>query len=170
MWISIQAGLFIFALRILDISLYTLRLLMVTRGRKWLAATFAFFQSILFVTAIRAVLNNLDDPYIVLGYAAGFATGLVVGMSLEARLAIGYTHLRIISSRRGAQISESLRQAGYGVTEIAARGMDGMVTILNCNVHRRETNDVTRLVESIDPKSFITAEAVRTVRRGFWHT
>ncbi|MGW8251731.1 MAG: DUF5698 domain-containing protein, partial [Anaerolineales bacterium] len=63
MWISIQAGLFIFGLRIIDISLYTMRLLMVTRGRKGLAALFAFFQSILFVTAIRAVLTNLDNPY-----------------------------------------------------------------------------------------------------------
>jgi uncharacterized protein YebE (UPF0316 family) len=160
MWISIQAGLFIFGLRIIDISLYTMRLLMVTRGRKGLAACFAFFQSILFVTAIRAVLTNLDNPYIILGYAAGFATGLVVGMSLESRLAIGYTHIRIVSTGRGAQITEGLRQAGYGVTEIPARGKDGMVTMLNC----------TQLVDSIDPNSFISAEEVRTVRRGFWHS
>lgn len=170
MWVSIQAGLFIFGLRIADISLYTLRLLMVTRGRKGLAGLFAFFQSILFVTAIRAVLTNLDNLYIILGYAAGFATGLVVGMTIESRLAIGYTHLRIVSSGRGTQITESLREAGYGVTEIPARGKDGMVTLLNCTVLRRNTDEVTRLVDRIDPNSFISAEEVRSARRGFWHS
>lgn len=169
MWPSIQAGIFLFGLRIIDISLYTLRLMMVTRGRKGLAAVFAFFQSFVFVVAILAVIDNLDEPFVVFGYAAGFATGLVVGMTLESRLAIGYTHLRIISAGRGAEISEHLRQAGFAVTEVAARGRDGVVTLLNCNVLRRDTDEVTNLVSKIDPDSYISAESVRSVRRGFWH-
>lgn len=169
MWLSIQAGAFIFGLRIVDITLYTLRLMMVSRSRKGLAAIFAFCQSIIFVIAIRAVLTNLDDPYIIFGYIAGFATGLVVGMSLESRLAIGYTHLRIYSAGRGSQICERLRTEGYGVTEIAGRGKDGMVTLLNCDVLRRDTDKVAGLVENIDPHSFISSEAVRTTTKGFWH-
>ncbi len=168
MWLSIQAGVFIFGLRILDITMYTLRLQMVTRGRKGLAAIFAFCQSLIFVTAIRAVLTNLDDLYITIGYVAGFATGLVVGMTLESRLAIGYTHLRIYSTSRGSQIAEQLRAEGYGITEVAGRGKDGMVTLLNCAVFRRDAEKVTGLVESIDPHSFISAEAVRTTTKGFW--
>jgi len=169
MWPSILAGLFIFGLRIVDISLYTLRILMVSRGVKLLATVFAFFQSIVFVLAIRIVLTNLDQPFIVLGYAAGFATGLVVGMLLESRLAIGYTLLRIISQRRGAEICEHLRESGYAVTEVAGRGKDGTVTLLYCDVRRRDTGQVTQIVASLDPESFITAEALRSVRRGFWH-
>ncbi len=112
---------------------------MVSRGVKPLATVFAFFQSIVFVLVIRTVLTNLDQPFIVMGYAAGFATGLVVGMLLESRLAIGYTHLRIISKSRGAEICEHLRESGYAVTEVAGRGKDGTVTMLYCNVLRRHT-------------------------------
>lgn len=170
MWSSsILAGLFIFGLRIVDISFYTLRLMMVARGRKAPAAVFAFFQSFVFVVAIRAVLTNLDQPFIILGYAAGFATGLVVGMSIESRLAIGYTHLRIITTGRGAEISERLRSEGFAVTEVAARGKNGSVTLLNCDVRRRDTDQVTDIVDHIDSHSFITAEDVRSVRHGFWH-
>lgn len=169
MWLSIQAGAFLFALRIIDITLYTMRLLMVSRGRKGPAALFAFCQAIIFVTTIRAVLTNLDDPYIIFGYVAGFATGLVVGMSLESRLAIGYTHIRIYSQGRGSQICEKLRGEGFGVTEVAGRGKDGMVTLLNCNVLRRDAGKVAGLVEHIDPHSFIVIESVRTTRKGFWH-
>ena len=169
MWPSILAGLFIFGMRIVDISLYTLRILMVSRGVKLLATVFAFFQSIVFVLAIRTVLTNLDQPFIVMGYAAGFATGLVVGMLLESRLAIGYTLLRIISKSRGAEICEHLRESGYAVTEVAGRGKDGTVMLLYCDVRRRDSGQVTQIAESLDPESFITAEPLRSVRRGFWH-
>lgn len=169
MWPSILAGIFIFGLRIVDISLYTLRIMMVSRGVKSLAAIFAFFQSIVFVVAIRAVLTNLNQPFIVMGYAAGFATGLVVGMMIESRLAIGYTQLRIISKRRGAEICEHLRESGFAVTEVAGRGKDGTVTVLVCDVLRRQAGEVTQIAESVDSESFITGEALRSVRRGFWH-
>lgn len=159
----------IFGLRIVDISLYTLRIIMIARARKALAFTFAFFQSMVFVTAIRAVLANLDRPLMVLGYSAGFATGLVVGMWLESRLAIGYTHLRIISTSRGQEISERLRDEGFAVTEVACRGRDGTVTLLNCSVLRKDTQQVANLVAKIDANSFITAENVVSVQHGFWH-
>jgi uncharacterized protein YebE (UPF0316 family) len=169
MWSGIQLGILIFSLRIVDISLYTLRLLTIRRGRKALAFTFAFFQSVFFVTAIRAILANLDKPIVVLGYAAGFATGLVVGMLLEARLAIGYTHLRIISTGRGLEITERLRGDGFAVTEVACRGRDGNATLLNCHILRKDTGLVVKLVGSIDEDAFITAENVVSVRHGFWH-
>lgn len=168
MLLSLASGLLIFGLRIVDISFYTLRIIMIARGRKALAFTFALFQSMIFITAIRAVLSNLDKPLMVLGYSAGFATGLVVGMWLETRLAIGYTHLRIISCGRGQEITERLRREGYAVTEVACRGRDGMVDLLNCNVLRKDTAQVTSLVANIDESCFITAENVVSVRRGFW--
>jgi uncharacterized protein YebE (UPF0316 family) len=167
--VAAQAGIFLFFLRIVDISLYTLRIMMVARGLKAQAAFFAFCQSLAFVTAIRAVLTNLDQPFIIAGYAAGFATGLVVGMTLESRLAIGYTHLRIVSSGRGAEICERLRGDGYAVTEVPARGRDGTVTLLICDVLRRDAPRVAQLVDNLDPAAFITAESVRSVSHGFWH-
>lgn len=162
------SALTLFALRLVDVSLYTLRIMMVVRGRKRMAWGFAFLQSIVFVVAIRAVLSDLGNWGKIIGYAAGFATGIVVGMWLEGRLAIGYTHLEIISPRRGAELAETLRQAGYGVTEVSGQGKDGMVAVLNCSVLRRNTRKVEEIVIQIDPEAFVTAESVRAVRRGFW--
>jgi len=162
------SALTLFLLRLVDISLYTLRIMMVVRGRKRMAWVFGFFQSIVFITALRAVLSDLGNWGKILGYAAGFATGVVLGMWIEGRLAIGYTHLRVISPRRGAELAEQLRQAGYAVTEVSGQGKDGMVSLLNCSVLRRKAPGAINLVEQIDPEAFVTAEAVRAVRRGFW--
>jgi uncharacterized protein YebE (UPF0316 family) len=158
----------IFGLRVLDMTLDTLRVLFVMRGRKKIAWVLGFFQSAIFVTAISTVLSNLDNPLNIIGYAAGFATGNVLGMEIEERLAIGHTSVNIISSRLGSAIAEHLRKNGYAVTEIPARGKDGMVTMLNVLVLRKHVDKARQLVNEIDAEAFITSEDVRPVRRGFW--
>lgn len=164
-WLA--AGL-IFLLRVSDMTLDTLRVLVVMRGRKAMAWVLGFFQAAIFVLAISSVLNDLDNPLNLIGYAAGFATGNVVGMLIEERLAIGHTQVSIVSSRLGKAIADYLREQGYAVTEIPARGRDGMVSLLNVSVLRKNVERVRGLANEIDPQAFITAEDVRPVRRGFW--
>lgn len=165
---SLGEALIIFALRVSDMSLDTLRMFFVMRGRKSLAWVVGFFQALVFVIAITRVLGNLDNPLTIVSYAAGFATGNVVGMLLEERLAIGHIHLRIISPRRGSAIASRLREEGYAVTEIPARGKDGMVTLLNCSVFRRNVIRVDRIIQEVDEEAFVTAEEIHPVWRGFW--
>jgi uncharacterized protein YebE (UPF0316 family) len=163
-WLA--AGL-IFFLRVCDMTLDTLRVLFVMRGRKKTAWILGFFQSILYVAAIGSVLQNLD-PLSLVGYASGFATGNVLGMIIEERIAIGHTLLTIISSRRGPAIASRLRNEGFAVTEISGRGKDGMVTYLNCNVLRKEVEEVRETINTVDQEAFITAESIHPVRRGFF--
>jgi uncharacterized protein YebE (UPF0316 family) len=161
-------ALTIFLLRVSDMTLDTLRVLVVMRGRKAIAWVLGFFQASIFILAISSVLSNVNNILNVIGYAAGFATGNVVGMLIEERLAIGHTHLSIISSRRGAAIADRLREDGYAVTELAGRGKDGTVTLLNCSVLRKNVDQVRKIINEVDDEAFITAEDVRPVRRGFW--
>jgi uncharacterized protein YebE (UPF0316 family) len=164
-WLS--AGV-IFLLRVSDMTMDTLRVLVVMRGKKGIAWVLGFFQALIFVLAIGSVLSNLDNPLNILGYAAGFATGNVVGMLIEERLAIGHVQLSIVSSRRGSAIADKMRVEGYAITEIPARGKDGVVSLLNCSVLRKNIDRVQRIVNKVDESAFITVEDVRPVRRGFW--
>jgi uncharacterized protein YebE (UPF0316 family) len=164
-WLS--AGL-IFGLRVTDMTLDTLRVLFVMRGRKPIAWILGFLQALVFVIAITYVLRDLTNPLNIIGYAAGFATGVVVGMAIEQRLAIGHVHMRVISPRRGTGIAEKLRAEGYAVTEVPARGKDGMVSMLNCSVLRKDTARIRAMVNEVDPDAFITSEDIRPIRRGFW--
>jgi uncharacterized protein YebE (UPF0316 family) len=164
-WLS--AGV-IFLLRVSDMTMDTLRVLVVMRGKKGIAWVLGFFQALIFVLAIGSVLSNLDNPLNILGYAAGFATGNVVGMLIEERLAIGHVQLSIVSSRRGSAIADKMRVEGYAITEIPARGKDGVVSLLNCSVLRKNIDRVQRIVNEVDESAFITVEDVRPVRRGFW--
>jgi uncharacterized protein YebE (UPF0316 family) len=164
-WLS---ALLIFTLRVSDMTLDTLRVLFVMRGKKQIAWVLGFFQSAIFVLAIGKVLTQVNNPLNIIGYAAGFATGNVVGMIIEERIAIGHILVNIISPTRGSAIVTHLRQNGYAVTELSGRGKDGMVSMIHCSVLRKQVDAVHELVNEIDPEAFITAEDVRPIRRGFW--
>lgn len=159
---------FIFLLRILNQTLDTLRILFMLRGRKLYAWLLGFSESLIFVITLTSVLNDLNNVLNIVVYAAGFATGNVVGIWLEARLGIGYFNLRIVSPKHGAKIVKKLRNEGYAVTEIPARGRDGKVSLLNASVRRRDVEPIRKLVEEIDEKAFMTGEEMRPIWRGFW--
>ena len=160
----------IMLLRICDMSLDTIRVLFVVRGKKLLVFLLGFFQSVIFVLAISSVLTRMDNILNVLGYALGFATGNVVGMLIENRLAIGHILVTIISSTRGASIAERLRAGGFAITEISGRGKDGTVFELHASVNRKDVDTVETIVLETDPQAFVTAEDVRPVRRGFFRS
>jgi uncharacterized protein YebE (UPF0316 family) len=157
----------IFVLLTLNSGLDTLRTLSVARGRRSAAWLAGFVQSALFVTAIAGLLTNGQNLWNLAAFAGGLATGTVLGILVEARLAPGHRLVRIISSRRGTAIASALRQRGWGATEFAGRGQDGMVTLIWCHVPRRDAPAVTETTLDLDPEAFITAENVR-LSRGGW--
>lgn len=158
----------IFALRVTDVSFDTLRMLFVMRGRKKIAWILGFLQSVIFVVAITSVLRDIDNLLNILGYAAGYATGNVVGMTIEQRLAIGHTRVQVVSPRRGKIVAQKLREDGFAVTEIPAQGKDGMVTMLNLSVRRKEIKAIEKIINDIDEGAFVTLEDVYPVHRGYW--
>lgn len=150
-----------------NITLDTLRTLFVARGRRSPAWLTGFGQSLLFVLAIAAVLQNLDQVSYLLAYAGGFATGNVLGIMVENRMAPGHSLLRIVSPGHGAALVGALRSAGWGVTELAGRGQSGAVSVLLCYVARREVGRVREAIHGIDPRAFVTSEEVRQIAGGW---
>ena len=161
-------ALLIFVLRVIYMSLDTLRFLFIMRGKKWTVWTLGFFEAAIFILTIAYVLSDTSNVFNLLAYSAGFSTGNVVGMWIEERMAIGFAEVRVISSRWGSAIRDLLRDHDYAVTEIPARGKDGMVTMLTCSIRRKEIKKVEKLVHQIDEDAFVTTEDIVQVHRGFW--
>lgn len=160
----------IFAARTVNIALDTLRFMFTIRGKRGISWILGFLESVLFVVIIGQVLTNLSNPLNVIGYAAGFATGNVMGMAIEKRLAIGFTHFSIISRSHSTEIADVLRDEGYGVTEIPARGRESSFMLVDCHVRRKQADEVEAIALKIDPEAFITAEEVTPRRSGVWRT
>ena len=160
----------IFAARLVNVALDTLRFMFTLRGKRTLSWILGFLGSVIYVMVISSVLTNLGNVLNLIGYAAGFATGNVVGMVIEKRLAIGFSHFSIISRDHSTEIADALRNAGFGVTEIPARGGESSFMMLDCHVRRKQTDTVEKLALEIDPNAFITAEEVTPRRSGIWRS
>ncbi|MCI0397006.1 MAG: DUF5698 domain-containing protein [Chloroflexi bacterium] len=163
----ISAALFVFVMRVIGVALATVRVLVMTRGRKLLSASMGFFEVLVYVLAIGQVVNDLANVWNLLGYCLGFAAGTLIGMALEERMALGFATVRIISRYQGQHLAEVIRQAGYGATIEWGQGRNGAVSLVNAIVRRKEVNAVVALADQIDPDAFVTIEETRTIRRGY---
>jgi len=157
----------LFTLRAADMSLATLRMLAVVRGRPIVAWILGFFGALLFILGAAGLLANLSQPLSILAYAAGFATGTALGLTLERQFLPANSLIRIYSPARGGEIASALRQAGRGATEVPGRGRGGVVDLIFTYIRRRQENRVRRDIRKLDPEAVMTVENVKVLAGGW---
>ena len=154
------AALSIFLLRLLDQTLGTLRILYVNKGKPLFGAILGFIESAIWIVAISQVIQDLNDPFLIFGYALGFAAGTIMGSYIENTIAIGDIVVRIFVPKDSdsEKVAEELRTNGLGVTIINGEGMQGEVTIAWCVTPRKRLKEVMRIVSEITPDAYVTTE------------
>jgi uncharacterized protein YebE (UPF0316 family) len=160
-------ALLIFALRICDVSVGTLRTLYMVRGDRLRAVPLAFAESGIWVVAISRIFQSMHSPVYMLAYAAGFATGTFVGITLERWIASGSILVRVISRSGRESMARTLRQHGFGVTAVTGEGREGEQTLLFVVSRRKRGNELLELVRGIDDGAFVTIDAVQTAHGGY---
>lgn len=153
-------SLLIFALRVVEVGIGTIRIVMLVRERSLIAGALGFAQSVIWVFAAGIVLTNLDSLPRILAFSLGFGVGTALGSLIEQRLAIGDSILRVITSTGSPPVAQALRDAGYGVTELNAEGLRGDVRIAFTVVPRRRTRDVLSRVEALNESAFVTIQSI----------
>jgi uncharacterized protein YebE (UPF0316 family) len=154
----------IFALRILDVSIGTLRIAYLVRGRRTIAGVLSFFESLVWLTAAAQVITSLDAPIKFVAYAAGYATGTVLGVSIERWIGAGDSLLRVVTPVGSPPVETPLREAGYYVTSLNAQGRDGDVRVLFTVLPRRKVPAALRIVRQASPNAYVTLEATTPAR------
>ncbi|MBL8300436.1 MAG: DUF2179 domain-containing protein [Rhodanobacteraceae bacterium] len=153
----------IFLARIVDVSFGTVRILVGFRGYRLLAALIGFCEAAIWVIAASKVIGHLDHWYLVVAYAAGYATGNFVGITLERRLGVGRELVRIISYCSTCNLAEQLTQRGYSVVELAGRHRgQTSVQVLYVVDKRRRMPELLRLVHELDPDAIYTVTDVKS--------
>ena len=155
--------LLIFLGRITDVTIGTLRIIYVARGLRFLSALAGFFEVLIWLLAIRQIMANLDHWPNYFTYAAGFAVGNYIGISIENRIAIGSILIRIITRKDATDLEEHLRDRGYALTSVDALGEAGPVKVLFLVVRRKTLETVVRIIKKFNPLAFYTVEDLRYV-------
>lgn len=160
--------LLIFVARICDVTIGTIRIIMVSKGRKTLAPVLGFFEIFIWVLAISRIMQNLDNPICYLAYAGGFAAGNYIGMRVEEKIAIGSILIRIVTCNVGHDLIKALQDKGFGITSVDADGSHGKVNIIFSIIKRSEFKKVVEIINSYNPDAFYSIEDLRYVSHGIF--
>lgn len=153
--------LVIFLARITDVSIGTIRILLMMNGRKHLATFLGFCESLIWVTVISAIFKLVNNPLAYIAYAGGYATGTFIGMTLESKLAVGKVLVRFITRQDATALLEHLRSTHYGFTSVQAEGHKGNVNLIFSVIERKDLKDLVKIVRSYHPKAFYSIEATK---------
>jgi uncharacterized protein YebE (UPF0316 family) len=148
----------IFALKIIELTLNTVRGILAASGMSRQAAFVGFVEAAVGITAMGAVVTRLDSPLAILAYAAGFAVGIIAGTKVEEWLALGFRLVQVVSHDRTVEVTKRLRDRGYRVTSLPGSGHAGAVEVGLTLVPRRSLPRLLALIATLDPRAFITVQ------------
>ncbi|MFN9597231.1 MAG: DUF2179 domain-containing protein [Bacteroidota bacterium] len=158
--------LLIFLSRSCDVSLATLRNVFIARNIRNVVPIIGFFEVLLWLVAISTVLGNLNNVACYLGFAAGYANGIYLGLKIEERLALGKQLVRIFTKLETAGFVQDLYAFGMGVTLMDARGSQGPVTVVFTTLNRKDLPILEAMIQKHIPNSFYTIEDIRKSKLG----
>lgn len=146
--------LIIFNLKIIENSLATLRLILVSNGKKWLGAFLLFTTSIIWIVSSHIAIIDINISMVLI-FSVGSLLGSYIGSILEEKMAIGNNMLICITQK---QMSEILRQNGYIITKIEGYGKDSKKEVLFVILKRNQNKDLISLIRSLDQEAIIVSE------------
>lgn len=150
----------IFVARIGDVSINTIRIIYVLGGRRVTATLLGFFESFIWLMAIRQIFEHLDNWICYIAYPAGFAAGIFVGMIIEERIAYGKVIVRIITRKDVSSLIAYLNTNQFRYTKVDAQGPDGPENLVFTVLERDRLEQVLYTLRDILPTAFYTVEKV----------
>jgi uncharacterized protein YebE (UPF0316 family) len=152
-------GIGIFALRIVDVSIGTVRTISVVQGHTGVAVFLGFFEVIIWIMAVAQVVSRIDtQPWLAPFYAGGYATGVGVGMLIERRLSAGRYLIRIISRTKAAEVAAAVGSLGRVLGTFPGATPAGPASLVFVSVIGRRVPDVIAAVRQVDPDLVYTVE------------
>ncbi|GAA2718132.1 DUF5698 domain-containing protein [Cytobacillus firmus] len=158
----------ILIINIVYVSFFTIRMILTLKGQRYLAAFISTIEVVIYVIGLGLVLDNLNEIQNLIAYAVGYGIGVIVGMKIEEKLALGYITVNVITKEYDRDLPKALRDKGYGVTNWAANGLEGDRMALQILTPRKYELKLYQTIKELDPKAFIIAYEPKTIHGGFW--
>ena len=155
--------------KIIEVSLRTIRTVLLIKGERNIAAVIGFFEILLWINIVTNVISDLsDDPLKAIVYALGFSLGIYIGSLLEEKIGIGLLEIEVnVKASDSETLVDELRKEGFAVTEIKAEGQKAIRVILSLVVQRTKVNDVVYKITNIEKTAVITTSNIKPISGGY---
>ena len=156
-------------LAIVSVALWTLRVALTSRGRRFAGAVTAGLEAVVFVLVFSRAAEDLAAIERLLGYAAGVALGTLAGVALDERLSAGQSEVRVVTPGGGIAHVTALQAEGWPVTWIPGQGPEGEVIVAFVAADDRRLPELVRAVRASAPDAFWTVERLKHARAARVH-
>lgn len=166
---NITLYIIIFLSKVFENALGTLRLIVVSNGKKELGAILQGIIGLVWVIVTGVVVVGItEDPYKIVAFALGSAVGSYLGSLIEQKMALGSNMLTaIVDSNFGSVIADKIRSEGFAVTTLEGQGMDKKRNVLMIVVIRKKRHYVVDIIKNIDSEAMIVSEVARPIQGGY---
>ena len=162
-WVVVP--LLIMIARICDVSLGTIRIILIGKGYKNVAPIVGFFEILIWIIVVGQIMQHLDRWLYYVAYAVGYALGTFMGMKLENKLSLGQVVIRVFTTTiDSTELVNTLKENNYNFTTVDAHGKFGPVKIIFMITKRYLLSQTIKLIEKHNPASFFSVEDVRYVK------
>src|SRR5690625_1756930 len=158
----------ILVINIVYVSFFTMRMILTMKGRRYIAALVSMVEVVIYIIGLGLVLENLNEIQNIVAYALGYGIGVIIGMKIEEKLALGYITVNVVSSNPDIAFTRKLREKGYGVTSWFSYGMDGDRLSMQILTPRKYERALYEDIKKIDPKAFMISYEPTQIYGGFW--
>ena len=157
----------IFVARICDVSLATIRMILVVKGKRYPAAAIGFVEASIYIAVLSRIMQNISDPWKIVAYGMGFGCGTLLGSFLEEKLALGHVALEVIPNNDSQDdLLKAMRTLGYGVTVLTGEGMTGEKMVMLVSADRKTLPTLMSIIEEFSPGCFVTILETKSVKGG----
>ncbi len=160
--------LIIFAVNIVYVSFFTVRMILTLKGYRYIAAGVSIIEILFYIIGLGLVLDNLNEIQNIIAYAVGYACGIIIGSKIEEKMALGYITVNVITADVNKTLPKVLRDLGYGVTNWSATGLDGERSALQILTPRKYELKLYATIKELDSKAFIISYEPKAIHGGFW--
>jgi uncharacterized protein YebE (UPF0316 family) len=159
----------IFLSKAIEVTISTLRQILVNKGYRTQGTILSFFEIILWVfVAARVVMGIAEAPIKGFVYSIGFSLGVFLGSMIENYIGLGKVLIQaIIPQEKSEELIAMLRSKGYGVTVIKAQGRDSEKTVIMIFANRRGKESLIEEIYRNDAGAMITSNDVTVLSGGY---
>ena len=160
----------IFFIRILDVSLGTVRTIVTIKGKTALASIIGFVEVFVWFVIVKEALNTPETSiFIAIAYAGGYAAGTAIGSIISDKFIEGNLTIQAILSNNNDTVN-SIRKAGYAVSVIDVKGRDeGQPKyLLFMEINKKRLSHLKKVIKELDDKAFIVVNETKMVHNGYF--
>lgn len=161
----------IFFVRILDVSLGTIRSIVTIKGQIKVASIIGFIEVFVWFVVVKEALNTTNNSiFIAISYALGFATGTYIGGLISnhfIKIKLGIT---AILSKKDNELVKMIRKNGFAVSVIDVKGQNLLDSkyMLFIEIESDRYNELTKLIKNLDNNAFIVVNETKYVHNGYF--